>query len=36
MERVKLSKEQVTEQATVVGEVRKEQIDIDDVNDRNN
>lgn len=36
VERVKLSKEQVTEQETVTGEVRKEQIDTDGVDDRNN
>lgn len=36
VERVKLSKEQVTEQETVTGEVRKEQIDTEGVNDRNN
>jgi uncharacterized protein (TIGR02271 family) len=35
VERVKLSKEQVTEEETVTGEVRKEQIDTDGVNDRN-
>ena len=36
VERVRLSKEEVTEQETVTGEVRKEQIDTDGVNDQNN
>ena len=34
VERVRLSKEQVTEQETVSGEVRKEQIDTDGVDGR--
>jgi uncharacterized protein (TIGR02271 family) len=36
VERVRLAKEQVTEQETVSGEVRKEQIETDGLDDRNN